>query len=285
MKRHTFRWQALTSTISTTFVLVMLGLTVLCGLTARTLSDSVRQSLTITLMLSPEATDSAAQELHKSLLKQRWTKEATYISAEEVLKEQSEAMGTDPTEFLGLNPFTAMVEMNLKADYACTDSLLWISKKLKEHQLIADVVYQRDIVERLNKNLNRAAMAMLVVVVLLMLITLVLINNTVRLGVYSRRFVIHTMKLVGASWSFIMRPFLVRALWIGLASSALALAALGAGLRAMLRYDPASAAYVPAENLAATALAVVGVGLMLTVVCTYLSVAHYLSMRESELYG
>ncbi|MCD8301671.1 MAG: permease-like cell division protein FtsX [Prevotellaceae bacterium] len=283
-KGAALRWQALTSTISTTFVLILLGLTVMCALTASHVAGSVRQSLTVTVMMADEVSDSAAQAFGKVLRKQRWIKEVTYISREEALKEQTEAMGTDPTEFLGANPFTPSLELNLRADYACTDSLLWISKLLKEDSAVAEVVYQRDLIERLNSNLHKISYVLLGLAVILMLITLVLINNTVRLSVYSRRFVIHTMKLVGASWGFIRRPFMARAFWIGVSSGILADAVLAAGLRMLWEYDRTVTEYVPWENALITGVAVVVSGLLLTLICTFVSVGHFLSLRESELY-
>ncbi len=284
-KRTSFRWQTLTSSISTTFVLILLGLTILCALTTSHLSDSLRQSLTVTIMLNDEATDSTSKVLMKTLHRQKWTKEITYISREQALKEQTEAMGTDPREFLGANPFSPLLELHLNAEYACTDSLLWISKMLKAEKLVADVVYQKDLIERLNKNLHKLSYVLLGLAVVLMLITLVLINNTVRLSVYSRRFIIHTMKLVGASWGFIRRPFMVRSFWIGFTSGILADAALLAGLHILLEYDEAMAEYLPLENIIATGIAVMVCGLLLTLVCTFVSVGRFLGMRESELYG
>ena len=283
-KKISFQWQALTSTISTTFVLILLGLTILCGLTAHRLSESVRQSLTVTVILSDEANDTTSKALKRQLEKRQWVKEVTYISREQALKEQTEAMGTDPTEFLGANPFTPSLELHLGAEYACTDSLVWISKRLKSNQLVADVVYQKDLIERLNSNLHKISYVLLGLAVLLMLVTLVLINNTVRLSVYSRRFIIHTMRLVGASWGFIRRPFMLRAMWIGLAAGILADAALLGGVHALLEYDPSMLEYVTVENICITLLSVLVFGLLLTLLCTFISVSHYLGMREGEMY-
>ncbi len=283
-RKLTFQWQALTSTISTTFVLILLGLTILCGLTAHRLSESVRQSLTVTVMLTDSATDSTAKVLQKQLKSRKWVKDVTYISREQALKEQTEAMGTDPSEFLGSNPFLPSMELNLHAQYACTDSLLWISKQLKGNKLISDVVYQKDLIERLNSNLHKISYVLLGLAVLLMIVTLVLINNTVRLSVYSRRFVIHTMKLVGASWGFIRRPFMLRAFLIGLLAGILADAVLAGGLQMLWKYDPSVADYIPLENAAITGIAVLACGLLLTLACTFISVGHYLGLREGELY-
>ena len=283
-KKINLQWQALTSTISTTFVLILMGLVILCALTAHRLSESVRQSLTVTVMMADEATDSATLAYKKKLEKRKWVKDITFISREQALKEQTEAMGQDPTEFLGENPYTPTLELHLMADYACTDSLLWISKRLKSNKLVTDVIYQKDLVDRLNRNLRKATYVLLAMAGLLLLVTLVLINNTVRLSVYSRRFVIHTMRLVGASWGFIRRPFMIRAMWIGLAAGVLADLVLVVGLRGLWQYDPSMTNYITYENIGITLVAVLVCGLLLTLLCTFISVSHYLGMRESDMY-
>lgn len=283
-KKINLQWQALTSTISTTFVLILMGLVILCALTAHLLSESVRQSLTVTVMMNDDATDSATIAYKKKLEKRKWVKDITFISSAQALKEQTEAMGQDPTEFLGENPYTPSLELHLVADYACTDSLLWISKRLKSNKLVTDVIYQKDLVDRLNRNLRKITYVLLAMAGLLLLVTLVLINNTVRLSVYSRRFIIHTMRLVGASWGFISRPFMLRAMWIGLAAGVLADLVLAGGLRALWQYDPSMTNYITYENIGITLISVLVCGLLLTLLCTLISVNHYLGMRESEMY-
>lgn len=284
-KTISLRWQALTSTISTTFVLILMGLVVICALTANRLSESVRQSLTVTVMFTDDASEQNALDFKHKLEKREWVKDVVYISREQALKEQTEAMGTDPTDFLGQNPFTPSLELHLAAKYACTDSLLWISKRLKSSQMVSDVIYQKELVENLNSNLRKVTYVLLGLAVLLLLVTLVLINNTVRLSVYSRRFIIHTMKLVGASWSFIRRPFMLRAMWIGLTAGILADAVLLCGIHTLWNYDAAMQLYVTMDNAIITALSVLVCGLLLTLLCTFVSVSHYLGMKEGELYG
>ena len=283
-RKISLRWQALTSTISTTFVLILMGLVIICALTARRLGESVRQSLAVSVMMTDEAGNAEGRALKRQLEHQPWVKDITLITCEQALKEQTEAMGQDPTEFLEKNPFPPSLEMHLQADYACTDSLLWISKRLKNHKMVSEVVYQKDLVESLNRNLHKVAYILLGMAVLLGLVTLVLINNTVRLSVYSRRFIIHTMRLVGASWGFIRRPFMSRALWIGLSAGILADAVLLGGWHALLQYDSSMIEYVTVENICITALSVLVFGLLLTLLCTFVSVSHYLGMREGEMY-
>lgn len=282
---YSLQWQALTSTISTTFVLILLGLTLLCMLFANRVSENVRQSFAVTTILSDEATDSTARALQQELQAKAWIKDITFVSSEDVLREQTEAMGLDPSEFLdGINPYLPMLELYLQADYACPDSLLWISKELKSHPQIMDVVYQKDIVERLNANLHKFSYIFLAISLALALITIVLINNTVRLSVYSRRFVIHTMRLVGASWGFIRRPFMRRSLCIGLIAGVLADGVLAGIVAYFYKFDAETASLLTKQDLVLTGVCVLGCGLLLTSACTFYSVSHFLSMREGDLY-
>ena len=283
-KHSSWQWQALTSTISTTMVLMLLGLVVIFVLTAQKLSESVRENLTVTVVLQDDASTQEAKKLMTELGQKVYVNEIEYISSEQALKEQVEAMGLDPTEFLGTNPFSISMELKMKADYACNDSLRWISKELGENELVSDVMYQKDLVDSLNENLRRVSLVLLVIAALLVIVSLSLINNTVRLSVYSRRFIIHTMKLVGAKWSFIRRPFLVRSFWIGILSAVLADAILLGTIHWAFKYDAAIQQYVPMTNIAIMAGCVLIFGLVITVLCTYLSVTHYLNMRESALH-
>lgn len=283
-KFSSWHWQAFTSTISTTMVLVLLGLVVLFVLTAQELSHSVRENLTVTLVLQDEATPTEAKKLQQLLETRTYVNEIQYISSEQALEEQIETMGLDPSEFLGANPFSISMEIKMMSDYACNDSLNWISQELKSYELVADVIYQKDLVESLNENLQRASLILLAVAALLVLISLSLINNTVRQSVYSRRFIIHTMKLVGAKWGFIRRPFLVRSFWIGILSALMAIGILVGAVHWAYVYDPATRLYVTYTNLAIMAGSVLFIGLILTVLCTFLSVTRYLYMRESSLY-
>ena len=277
--------QWLTSCISTTLVLLLLGLVVLFGLSTRKMSESVRENLTITLLLDDDVETGEADTLAMRLQRKPYVRQTTVISSEQALKEEMQRMGTDPTEFLGgENPYTASIEMNVKAEYACTDSLLWISKELKAMWQVADVVYQRDLVDNLNVTLQRAALVLAVLALLLMVISVVLINNTVRLSVYARRFTIHTMRLVGASWGFIRWPFIKRSLGIGLTAAVLADGLLISGVYWALQQDTYISTIVTTDIIIIMAASVMVAGLLLTFLCTWLSVGHFLRMKEREMY-
>ena len=148
-------------------------------------------------------------------------------------------MGTDPQEFLGYNPFTASIEVKLHSDYANSDSIAKIEKKIKKNTNIQEVLYQKDLIDVVNDNIRNISLMLLGLAVILTFISFALINNTIRLTIYSKRFLIHTMKLVGASWSFIRRPFLRRNFWIGVLSAVLADAVLWGAAYWLVSYDVA----------------------------------------------
>ncbi len=279
------RMQWLTSCISTTLVLLLLGLVVLFGLSARQLSKEVKENFTVTLLLDDDLEEAEATKFQRRLNAQPYAKATTLITAEQALKEESERMGTDPSEFLGGdNPYTASIEMNVTADYACTDSLLRITRELKSLWQVADVIYQRDLVDNLNHTLRKATLVLAALAVLLMIISVVLINNTVRLSVYARRQTIHTMRLVGASWAFIRWPFLKRSIGIGLVAAVIAIALLLAGVQWAIAKDEYVATIITQETIVSMVVTVLIAGLLLTFACTWLSVGHFLRMRENEMY-
>ncbi len=286
-KRNTSpgRWQWFTSCVSTTLVLLLLGLVVLFGLTALELSRNVRENLTVTLLLDDDLDSLEARSFQQQIDLLPYAHSTTLITAEQALKEETQRMGADPTEFLaGENPYTASIEMNVQADYACTDSLLWISKQLREMWQISDVVYQRDLVDNLNHRLRQATGVLAVLAILLTIISIVLINNTVRLSVYARRFSIHTMRLVGASWSVIQRPFLRRSLGIGLTAAVISSALLLGGIHWMMQQDEFAAAIITRQTIVIMLATIFTAALLLTLVSTWLCVNHFLNMRENEMY-
>ena len=276
--------QAITSTISTSLLLILFGLVILLSLTARVVADSVKENVTVTVVLDDDVQTADAVHLCDSLNKMHYVSSIEYISREQALQEQIESMGIDPTDFLGANPFAISMEVKVKPEYSCNDSLEWISGELKVSKLVADVLYQKDLVESLNFNLHRASFFLLAIALLLVIISLSLINNTVRLSVFSHRFVLHTMKLVGAKWSFIRRPFLVNAFWLGIVSALIADAAIFGGIYWASTYDASVLRYITQENMIITGVSVLVIGLVLAIVCTYFSVTHCLKMRDSELY-
>jgi cell division transport system permease protein len=276
--------QVVTLCISTAMVLVLLGLVVSSVLTARNLSTYVRQNLTVTMMLESDMTNSEAMQMCQTLRNRPYINTLNYISKEQSLKEQTKAMGTDPSEFIGANPFLSSIELQLKADYANTDSLRWISKELKRYPKVSEINYPQDLIDSVNATLSKVSIVLLVLAVLLTFVSFSLVNNTVRLGVYARRFSIHTMKLVGASWGFIRKPFVLQAICIGVIAALIANLALAGGVYALYTYEPDVLTVLTWQVMTITAVSVLLFGMIITAVCADLSVRKFLRMKAGELY-
>ena len=276
--------QLVTLCISTAMVLVLLGLVVFSVQTSRNLSQWVKENLTVTVVLNDEVSVGDAKQFQQDLIHRPFSKDIHYISREQALKEQTEAMGSDPSEFLGMNPFPATLELQLHSDYANADSLVWISEELRKNPKVTDVAYQVDLMDSVNRNLAKLNILLLVLAVLLTFISFSLINNTVRLSVYSRRFLIHTMKLVGASWGFIRRPFMKQGLLVGILAALIAIIVLGSGVYGLYYYEPGIQFIITWRELVITGLAVLVFGLVITLTCSYISVNRFLRMPPGELY-
>lgn len=275
---------AFINTIVTTMVLILLGTVILLTLTANEVGDSVRENLVVTVVLEEDTPTEVAKKLQKKLCDKPYVNRIEYVSKEQAMKEHVESMGIDPSEFLEANPFPISLEVSMEADYSNNDSLLWIEKELEEMKPVSEVTYQKDLVRNLNRNLTRASLILLGIAALLVIVSLSLINSTVKLNVYNHRFVIHTMKLIGAEWGYIRRPFLISSFWIGMASAVLADGILLGLVMWAARYDEAVLQYVTERNMLIMAGSVLAVGLLITVVCTYVSVTRQLYKRAERLY-
>ena len=276
--------QMVTLCISTTMVLVLLGLIVFSVLTSRNLSSWVKENLTVTVMLGDDVSVNDAKRLCRELYHRPYAKNIDYVSKEQALSEQTEAMGSDPSEFLGANPFVATLELQMNSEYANRDSLRWIAKEIRKNPKVVDVAYQEDLMDNVNANLNRVNIILLILAALLTFVSFALISNAVRLSVYSRRFLIHTMKLVGASWGFIRRPFMRQALTVGVIAALLANAVLGGGVYALSNYDPHIVSIITWRELTITGVAVLLFGIVITTFCSWVSVNKFLRMTAGELY-
>ena len=276
--------QVVTLCISTAMVLVLLGMVVFFVLSARNLSAHMKENLTMTIMLKDSVSVNDAHLFCRELYHRPYSHDIDYISKEQAQREQVKELGSDPSEFLGFNPFPATLEIRLKADYACRDSLKWIVKELKKDKRVSDLAYMEDLMDRVNVNLSRVSIVLLVLALLLTFVSFSLISNTVRLSVYANRFVIHTMKLVGASWGFIRRPFLKQAVMVGVIAAILAIAVLGAGVYGLYLTQPGIVEIVTWEVLALTAAAVLLFGIIITALGAFLAVNKFLKMKAQELY-
>lgn len=284
IKKDTLRWQFLTSTISTTMALLLLGALTLFVLTAKEIRNYVHQDLTITTILADSTSETTAQNLVVTLGEKFYVHKIQFISREQALQEQVEVLGINPHEFLGKNPFSISLEMKMKADYVCTDSLAWITEDLMQENAIVDVIYPEDVVETINQNLSTITYILILITVVLLVISISLINNTVHMGIYSQRFVINTMKIIGARWNFIRRPFMLRSLRIGLISAAIATLFLLVAVQWAIGIESSLAQFIPTRNVLIMVACIFAFAMVITLTCTFISVTHFLKMQERDLY-
>ena len=211
-----------TTTISVSLVLFLIGLECVILMSARDLIRQVKENVVLTVVMQEEATSDDVLRLTNILQVAPFVLDSRFISCEEALQDHIESLGEDPQKFLGYNPLTDAFELRLKESYAQTDSIKVIDTRLSSLPYVEKVIYQADVVSALDKNLNKVVLVLLVIAVALLIIALVLIGNTIQLQIYSKRFIINTMRLVGATPWVIKWPFIRRNLWIGLESSVVA---------------------------------------------------------------
>ena len=276
--------QMVTLCISTTMVLTLLGLVMLSVLTARNLQKNLRENVEISVILGDTIAKEDGLALGKIIQKKSYAHQVTFISSEEALKMAKEEMGVDPTEFTGSNPFSPELSVTMEAEYANTDSLAVIVKNLLKDRRVVDVAYTKDEIDGMNRILEPVSIALLALSALLIFICYTLISNSIQLSIYSRRFLIHTMKLVGASWGFIRRPFLKQAVVVGIISALLTCLLLGGVIYVLMPFMPHVEEIMTWRELAVTAAAVFVFGFAITVFCTLLSVNKFLRMTAGELY-
>jgi cell division transport system permease protein len=282
--RSFFDMQFITASISTMLVLLLLGLVVFFVLTANNLSVYVRENIAVSVQLSDDMPEPEILQFQKRLNKEAYVKTTTYISKSQALREQTEAMGTDPAEFIGHNPFNASIEIKLNSDYANSDSVQWIQEELLGNKNILEVSYPQELMDSVNNNLKKISLVLLALAALLTLISFALINNTIRLTIYSKRFLIHTMKLVGASWSFIRRPFLLRNIWVGIFAAIMADALLTGMSYLLIRYEPDLLTVITPTVVLIMTGSVFVFGVIITSLCAWISINKFLRMKVSELY-
>lgn len=284
MSKPIFKVQTISVYISTTLVLLLLGAMGILFVAARQVSKSVQDNLGVSVIINGDATEKNIAKLKEELEGSRYIQASRYISKEEALEEQRLELEIDPVEQLGYNPYEAEFELTLKPEYANNDSLTVIEKSLLRNKNVKEIIYQKELMDSVNESIHKAGAALLLFLAMLTLISWSLISNLVRLSIYSKRFIMHTMKLTGATWGFIRRPFIVNNMWIGLLSGMLADLLLAAGLYFLTKQEPALTAYMPTDELAAVGGVVILFGITICSLCAFLSVNRFLRMRNNDLY-
>lgn len=284
--RHiTFFNARLTSTISISLVLFILGIVVLMGILATRLSMYVKENMGFSIVLKENVKESQVKKLQKKLDIAPYVRATQYISKEDALKELEVELGENPKDLLGFNPLQASIEVKLRSDYAHPDSLVWIEKGLRKGTVaIDDIVYQKDLIQLVNDNIRRISFMLLGLAVVLMLISFALISNTIRLGAYSKRFIIHTMKLVGATPAFIRKPFIISNIVNGIIGAFIAMALLSGCVYYLLTEFDNLYTLIDISSLLWVFVIVLLLGVVLTAISAWFAVNRYIRMDRDNLY-
>ena len=274
----------LSTVISISLVLLLVGVAALLVVNARSVSDYFKENMQVSVLMKQEMDDDEAMEYVAELDAMPFIKSSKFVSREQGTKEMAELLGEDFLKVFETAPIPVSIEVTLKADYVSTDSLEVVKKEIRRSGIVDEVVYQQSLVEKLNTNLKKISVVLGVFIALLLFISFVLINNTVRLNVFSRRFTIHTMKLVGATKSFIRAPFMVQAVFQGLFSALLATLML-VGILFFVRSEFAQLFEVFRLDLLLVVIGVVILsGVVICTISTALVVGHLVSLSKEELY-
>jgi cell division transport system permease protein len=273
-----------TSIISIALVLFLLGLIFLMAVLGNRLSDYVKENISFSIVLKDDVRESDIKRIQKNLDGLPFIKSTEYISKDQAAKELEEELGENPEIFLGFNPLQASIEVRLHSEYANSDSLQVIEKKLKSYTSVSDLLYRKDMMQVVNDNMKRVGIVLLSLALMLMTISFVLISNTIRLLIYSQRFLIHTMQLVGATAGFIRRPFIQHNVISGIFASILAILMLISALYYMQHELTGFVQMLDTGLLMVVFISVFILGIALSVVATILSVNRYLRMEVDKLY-
>lgn len=278
------RSSSATTVVSLSLVLFMLGMVGLIILNTRKIADHFKESIGFQLIMSDIAKEGDIGKLQKMLESTEWVKSTQYISKEDAAKTLQKDLGEDFVSFIGYNPLKSSIDVRLKADYARPDSLTWIEQKLMENKIVKEVLYPKALVSRMNENMNKVAIVILAFSALLMVIALALINNTIRLSIYSKRFIIKTMQLVGATQGFIRLPFILKGVRQGIYGSIIAILLLMGALWFSRRQIPELVAVQDVKMLGSLFGLVILLGIAIGAISTALAVRKYLRLRTDELY-
>ena len=274
----------LSSVISISLVLLLVGIASLLLVNARSVSDYFKENMQVSVLMKQDVSEEAAMDFQKKLDRMRFIRSSEFISRDRGEQEMAELLGDDFLSVFETSPIPVSIDVTLGADYVSSDSLEMVKDEISLSPLVDEVVYQRSLVDTLNANLSRISLVIGVFIALLLFISFVLINNTVRLNVYARRFTVHTMRLVGATKAFIRGPFLVQSVFQGLFSAFIAIIALLAILF-VIRKEFLQLFSIFRLDLLLVVMGIVLVsGVLICFVSTWFVVGKLVSLKKDELY-
>jgi cell division transport system permease protein len=273
-----------TLVISVSLVLFLLGILGLILINAKELSDYFRESLSFSVILDDDAKEADIRMLQKDLDAKYYVKSTEYISKDMAAAKMQEDLGEDFISFLGDNPLPSSIDVYLVSNYTNPDSVTKIEKYILEYPFVKEVYYQESLLFLINENIRKISLFLLLISAFLFLIALTVINNTIRLAVYSRRFIIRTMQLVGATRSFIRRPFIIQSAFHGFLAALIAMTLLMILLYLVEREFFVMFTLESTKLLVLLGGAVIIIGILINMVSTFFSVNRYLDISEDKLY-
>ena len=274
----------LTLVVSISLVLFLLGILGLVLINARELSDYFRESLSFSVMLDDDAKEADIRMLQKDLDAKPYVKSTEYVSKDEAASKMKEELGEDFINFLGDNPLPPSIDVYLYAGFTSPDSVAKIEKYVFEYPFVKEVYYQESLLFLINENVKKISLFLLIISSFLFLIALTIINNTIRLSIYSRRFIIRTMQLVGATRGFIRRPFLLQSAFHGLLAALLAMSLLMGLLYLIEKEFFMMFSFESTNLLLLLGVSLIILGVLINIISTFFSVNRYLSISEDKLY-
>jgi cell division transport system permease protein len=274
----------LTTMMSVSLVLFLIGVECVVLISARELVKTLRENVTLTVLLKEDAGAETVSRMQQMIASVPYILDSRYISPEEALQEHVANLGEDPAKFLGFNPLSAAFEIHLNEVYTQPDSIQMVETQLTALPYVDKVIYQVDIVNKLDRNLNDVSMVLLVVAAVLLILALVLISNTIQLQIYSKRFLINTMRLVGATPWVIKWPFIRRNIWMGVEASCVACAGLALVYYYAKHYLGVVLFPLNEINIAFLVGVVVVCGLFITFFASLAATNKYIRMKTNKLY-
>ncbi len=272
------------STISISLVLVLLGITILILFMGNGLSRFVKENMSFNVMLSTDVNDAEITRIRKSLDAQPFVRSSRFISKEEAKEQLIKDLGEDPEELLGYNPAQDCIEIFLHSEYANSDSIAVINKVIRQDNNVTDLLYQQEAIDLINENLSKVMTVLLILAAILLFISFTLIRNTIRLSVYSKRFLINTMKLVGATGGFIRKPFVVNNIITGIVAGIIAnLIIFGMIVYFSREYADIQPIISNVDIILIFAIVIL-LGIVISMVATAFAVNRYVKMKTDQLY-
>lgn len=284
IRSKSFLSTAVTTTVSITLVLFLLGLTIFTAFIGREISSFIKENLSVTIEIADNANQNTISKLEKKLNESPYIKSVTFISKEDIKEDLIEELGSDPEELLGYIPASNYFDINLKSEYANPDSIKVIEKNLKGQNIVKSFLYSEDTINMINSNLKKLATGSMVLAIILLFISFTLIRNTIRLNIYAQRFLINTMQLVGATNSFIRRPFVLRSISFGIIAAIIANIGITALVYSLTKEFPELIGIIRPESLLILYVIVLVLGLIITFFATATAVNKYLKMSTNNLY-